>query len=81
MGNKVFNDRGETAGSHYICLAITRANSGTGHVAVTGNVIMGGRAGDVGLSFSGGSAKLSATAGGNEITGVGRPGPCCPARR
>jgi hypothetical protein len=34
---------------------------------------MGDRAGDVGLSFAGGTAKLSATASGNEITGVGRP--------
>jgi hypothetical protein len=73
VGNKIFNDQGETAGSHYIYLAITQANSGTGHVAVTGNIIMGDRAGDVGLSFAGGTAKLSATASGNEITGVGRP--------
>jgi hypothetical protein len=73
VDNKIFNDQGETAGSHYIYLAITQANSGSGHVAVTGNVIMGDRAGDVGLSFAGGTAKLSATASGNEITGVGRP--------
>jgi hypothetical protein len=73
VGNKIFNDQGETAGAHYIYLAITQANSGTGHVAVTGNVIMGDRAGDVGLSFAGGTAKLSVTASGNEITGVGRP--------
>ncbi len=73
VGNRIFNDQGETAGSHYIYLAITQANSGTGHVAVTGNVIMGDRAGDVGLSLAGGTAQLSATASGNEITGVGRP--------
>lgn len=71
-GNKIFNDRGETAGSHYLYLAITMANSGTGHVAVTGNVIMGSRAADVGLSFAGGPARLVAAASGNEITGVGR---------
>jgi Right handed beta helix region len=71
-GNKIFNDRGERAGSHYLYLAVTKANSGTGHVAVTGNVIMGSRAGDVGLSFAGAPARLAATASGNEITGVGR---------
>ena len=73
VGNKIFNDQGETAGARYVYLAITQANSGTGHVAVTGNVIMGDRAGDVGLLFAGGPAKLSVTASGNEITGVGRP--------
>ena len=71
LGNKIFNVRGETQGAHYVYLAITQANGGTGHIAVTGNVIMGRGTGDVGMSFSGGSYRLVFATSGNVITGVG----------
>ena len=69
MGNKIFNGRAGTSGAQYVFLAITQA-VGTGHAAVTGNVIMGGSAGGVGMLFDGGSHTLLVATSGNEITGV-----------
>lgn len=71
LGNKILNDKGETSGARYIYIGITSVHSGTGYLAVTGNVIMGDRPSDVGMSFSGGTAQLVVSASGNEITGVG----------
>ena len=70
-GNKIFNDHGENPGPRYIYLGITGVTGGTGHLAVTGNVIMGVRHSDIGQFFTGGPNSLSVTASGNEVTGVG----------
>lgn len=72
-GNKIFNYQGESASARYIYLGIAGVNSGTGHLAVTGNVVMGVRPRDVGLSFTAGPNRLSVAISGNEITGVGTP--------
>jgi hypothetical protein len=72
-GNKIFNYQGERASGRYIYLGITGVNGGTGHLAVTGNVIMGVQPSDIGLSFTAGPNRLSVSVGGNEITGVGTP--------
>lgn len=72
-GNKIFNDLGESLRARYIYLGITGVNSGTGHLAMTGNVIMGTQRSDTGLFFTGGPNALSVAASGNEITGVGTP--------
>ena len=81
VGNKIFNDQGETARASYVYLAITQANSGTGHVAVTGNVIMGDRCGRCGPLVRGRTGQAVLTASGNEITGVGTVrAVVCPAR-
>ena len=71
VGNKIFNDLGETSATRYVYLAVTQANSGTGHVAVTGNVIMGDQSSDIGMLFSGGQNRLVFTSSANEVTGVG----------
>jgi hypothetical protein len=71
VGNKIFNDQGETSAARYVYLAVTQANSGTGHVAVTGNVIMGDQSSDIGMLFSGGQNRLVFTSSANEVTGVG----------
>lgn len=70
-GNKIFNDQGENPGPRYIYLGITGVTGGTGHLAVTGNVIMGVRRSDIGQFFTGGANNLSVAVSGNEITGVG----------
>lgn len=70
-GNKIFNDQGENPGPRYIYLGITAVTAGTGHLAVTGNVIMGVRHSDIGQFFTGGANNLSVVVSGNEITGVG----------
>jgi hypothetical protein len=73
FNNKVFNDNGETAGATYIYVAVTQANYSTGYLSVTGNVIVGVRASDVGFSFSGGQNKLVVASGGNVVARVGTP--------
>jgi hypothetical protein len=71
FNNKVFNDKGESAGARYVYVGITRTNYGTGHLSVTGNVIVGVRSSDVGLSFDGGSNKLVVASSGNVVAQVG----------
>lgn len=70
-GNGIFNDRGESGGAEHVYIAITETNSGTGHVAVTGNVIVGAGQRDVGLSFSGGPHDLFVAVAGNAVSNVG----------
>ena len=72
LGNKIF-DRSEQPGSTYIYIGITQTNSGTGHLAVTGNVIVGDRQNDVGISFGGGQNNLDVALSGNQVSGVGTP--------
>jgi hypothetical protein len=69
--NKIFNGHGESAGARYVYLAISRVNYAIGYLSVTGNVVVGDRPSDVGLSFNGGSAKLVVAASGNEVAQVG----------
>lgn len=71
FGNSVFNDLGERGAARHIYIAILKANSGTGRVSVTGNVIGGAARTDVGLSFDAGAHHLVIASSGNVITGVG----------
>jgi parallel beta-helix repeat protein len=71
FNNKVVNDNGETAAASYVYIAVQQANYGTAYLSVTGNVIVGDQASDVGLFFAGGAHQLAVTTGGNEVSGVG----------
>lgn len=71
FGNSVFNDLGERGGARHVYIAILKANSGTGRVSVTGNVIGGAARTDVGLSFNAGAHHLVVASSGNVITQVG----------
>lgn len=69
--NNISNDMTEGHGAKYIYFCITRTNYGTGYLSVTGNVIVGVRTSDVGLSFSGEPNKLVVASSGNEVSNVG----------
>ena len=71
LGNKIFNDRGEQPGATHVYIGITRTNSGTGHLSVTGNVVMGDQRSDIGIFLSGGQNELDVAASGNQVSGVG----------
>ena len=71
FNNKVVNDISETAGASYVYIAVQQANYGTAYLSVTGNVIVGDQASDVGFFFAGGAHQLTVTSGGNEVGGVG----------
>lgn len=71
LGNKISNDPGESVGPSYVYVGVTQTNSGVGHLSVTGNVILGDRRSDVGISLSGGQNKLDVAASGNQVSGVG----------
>lgn len=71
FNNKIFNDKGEGREAKYIYLCVTGTSYGTGFLSVTGNVIVGDRVSDVGLSFSGGAHKLVVASSGNEVANVG----------
>ncbi|MER5643713.1 right-handed parallel beta-helix repeat-containing protein [Streptosporangium sp. NPDC002524] len=68
VGNRVFQFSG--AGTTY--LAIKQVNYGTGHVAVTGNVVRGNGSG-VGLSYQRGGNQLTVVSSGNAVSGVTSP--------
>lgn len=70
-GNNVFNDVGENGKARHVYIAITGTNAGTGHVSVTGNVIVGASKSDVALSFSGGRNDLIVASSGNVVSNVG----------
>jgi hypothetical protein len=71
LGNKIFNHGSEQPGATHVYIGITQTNSGTGHLAVTGNVIMGNQRSDVGIFLSGGQNNLDAATSGNQVSGVG----------
>jgi Right handed beta helix region len=71
FNNKIFNEKGESRDARYIYLGIAGTNYGTGYLSVTGNVIVGVQASDVGLSFSGGANKLVVASSGNDVANVG----------
>jgi hypothetical protein len=68
LGNKIFNDRAGPGGT-YVYVGITQTNSGTGHLSVTGNVVMGDGRG-TGISVSGGPNSLMVASSGNQVTKV-----------
>ncbi len=83
FGNKVLNNRGETAGAKHIYVSAAKvggANRGGGYLSVTGNIILSVRPDDVGFFFSGSSSSSSSSSGasrlvvassGNEVAGAG----------
>ena len=71
LGNRIFNHRSEQPGATHVYIGITQTNSGTGHLAVTGNVIMGNQRSDIGIFLSGGQNNLDAATSGNQVSGVG----------
>ncbi len=71
--NNISNDMTEGRNARFIYFCITRTNYGTGYLSVTGNVIVGVRNSDVGLSFTGEPNKLVIASSGNEVTNVGTP--------
>jgi hypothetical protein len=72
-GNRVFNFKGEKAGSTYRYLGISQVNYGTGLASVTGNTIRGtGSAGSTGLHYSkGNGTALDVASTGNNVINVG----------
>jgi hypothetical protein len=70
LGNKVFNGKPSAGGAKYVYIGITQVNSGTGHLSVTGNVIVGNPPGGIGISVSGGSNELDVSASGNQVADV-----------
>ncbi|MEU1393508.1 MULTISPECIES: right-handed parallel beta-helix repeat-containing protein [unclassified Nonomuraea] len=64
-GNRVF----QFSGSGTTYLAVKQVNYGTGHVAVTGNVVRGNGSG-VGLSYQRGGNQLTVASSGNAVSGV-----------
>ncbi len=70
-GNSVSNDAGERGQAQHIYIAVISTNAGTGHVTVTGNVIVGAGQGDVGLSFSSGNHRLVVASSANVVSNVG----------
>jgi Tfp pilus assembly protein FimT len=70
-GNKIFNHRDERPGTTRVYIGIPQANRGTGHLSVTGNVIMGAQRSDIGIFLSGGPNNLDAATSGNQVSGVG----------
>ena len=70
LGNKVFNN-GELAEARYAYIAVTTANSGTGHLSVSANVVqtMAGR--DQAFDFTGEPHQLVVASAGNQVSGPG----------
>jgi hypothetical protein len=71
FSNTISNNKGEMGGARYIYIAVTRTNYGNGYLSVTGNTVLGVRSSDVGLSFDGGTSKLSVASSGNKVAQVG----------
>ena len=71
FNNTISNNKGESAGARYIYIAVTRTNYGTGYLSVTGNIVLGVRSSDIGLSFDGGTNKLSVASSGNKVARAG----------
>lgn len=69
--NMIYNDTGEVAGVRYVYAGITGVYYGTGHLSVTGNVILGVRPTDIGFFFAAGPNKLVVASSGNEVAGIG----------
>jgi hypothetical protein len=70
LGNKVFNT-GERAGVRYAFIAVTAANSGTGHLAVSANVVQTVADQDEAFYFSGAPHQLVVASAANQVSGPG----------
>ena len=68
-GNRVFCHCGGSGAATHVSIGITKVNSGTSYLAVSGNVIIGAGTG-VGLLLSAGANRLMVGLSGNEIVGV-----------
>jgi len=68
-GSRVLCQGGGNSESTRVSIGITRVNSGTSYLAVSGNVILGAGTG-VGLLLSAGTNRLMVGLSGNEIGGV-----------
>ncbi len=68
-GNRVFCRCGGNGATTHVAIGITRVNSGTSYLAVSGNVVIGSGAG-IGLLLSAGANRLIAALSGNVIVGV-----------
>jgi hypothetical protein len=71
LGNKISNGKPRVGGAKYVYIGITQVNYGTGHLSVTGNVIVGNRHNEIGILVSGGSNKLDVSTYGNQVSDVG----------
>jgi hypothetical protein len=71
LGNKISTGKPGADGAKYVGIGITRVNYGTGHLSVTGNVIVGNRHSEIGILVSGGSNQLDVSAYGNQVSDVG----------
>jgi len=70
--NKISNTGTRRDGARYVYLGVTQTNYGTGYLTVTGNVIVGSRPGDTGMSFSGGPHRLIVASSGKSVSAVAR---------
>jgi parallel beta-helix repeat protein len=70
LGNKVFNG-GERSGAGYVYIAVTAANSGTGHLSVSANVVQTVAAADQAFYFNGSPYRLVVASAANQVSGPG----------
>jgi hypothetical protein len=70
LGNKVFNS-GERAGARHVYIAVTAANSGTGHLSVSANVVQTVAGSDQAFSFTGAPHQLVVASAANQVSGPG----------
>jgi Right handed beta helix region len=71
LGNKVFNLADEQDGARHDYIAITRTNSGTGHLSVYANVIATVAKADQAFYFNGTPHPLAVASGANQVSGPG----------
>jgi parallel beta-helix repeat protein len=70
LGNKVFTN-GEQAGAGHVYIAVTAANSGTGHLSVYANVVQTAASTDKAFFFNGAPNKLVVASAANQVSGPG----------
>jgi hypothetical protein len=69
LGNKITNYPANSGNAKYVYIGIIKTNSGTGHLSVTGNAIVGNGHG-IGILVSGGSNELDVATSGNQVADV-----------
>jgi hypothetical protein len=70
LGNKVFTN-GEQAGAGHVYIAVTAANSGTGHLSVYANVVQTAASADQAFFFNGAPNHLIVASAANQVSGPG----------
>jgi Right handed beta helix region len=70
LGNKVFSN-GEQAGAGHVYIAVTTANSGTGHLSVYANVVQTSASTDQAFFFNGAPNHLVVAYAANQVSGPG----------